>query len=559
MKDRRVRILSSFLAAALCVTTLLLPASAAEDGVTVWNDTIGGNTARLVTVAMTPGRTGEVALANDSVVESASAKTILDTKDAQADTHVVAAINGGFFNSYTKGEPVFPASCPMILNAVVKDGRLIHSGNTTAIGFTAGGKALVDWVTLSYQVQLGNGFTVGGDWGMNVYLTDPYAIMLFDEHLTLPIDVPSSSTMFYIEGGAITKAMPGSSITVPAGTHVLVYNSAVAEMERGHDRLPEVGMTADIVLTAAGTDRDTEWTGVRDALVGGPLLVKDGVNVVDDTRNQGFYSDPKQRPDTVLGRSFVGVLGNGSLVLGTVSASFRQIADWMVANGVQEGVSMDGGASSMLYADGSFVTPAGRALASVLTIVDKSGGAQTTQPSVDPGAPSAWAAAEIQTAISAGLVPESIQKSYPAPITRQDFCRLIWELIKKQPDYLQLLWGKDQVVFPDATADEVNWCAQLGLVSGTGDGRFEPFRQLKRSEAAKILALTTQLLGVADTGARSASFTDRASFGWAEPFIDYCGVNGIMNGGDGVFDPDGTFSREQAIATILRIYQRYGS
>ena len=114
-------------------------------------------------------------------------------------------------------------------------------------------------------------------------------------------------------------------------------------------------------------------------------------------------------------------------------------------------------------------------------------------------------------------------------------------------------------MFPDATADEVNWCAQLGLVSGTGDGRFEPFRQLKRSEAAKILALTTQLLGVADTGARSASFTDRASFGWAEPFIDYCGVNGIMNGGDGVFDPDGTFSREQAIATILRIYQRYGS
>ena len=91
-----------------------------------------------------------------------------------------------------------------------------------------------------------------------------------------------------------------------------------------------------------------------------------------------------------------------------------------------------------------------------------------------------------------------------------------------------------------------------------GDGRFEPHRSLKRSEAAKILTETAKLLGVQGAGGQYP-FTDRDSFGWATEFIDFCGVNGIMNGvSGGGFGPNGTFSREQAVVTILRIQQRYG-
>lgn len=550
VKSRKLRAAGLLLAAAMCASLLTAPASAA-DGVTAWSDTIGGRTAKIVTVDMTPGRTGVVSLANNSVVESAPAKGIIDAENAKGHT-VVAAINGGFFDAYTKGAAVYPDNCPMIMNAVVKDGVLIHSGNTATLGFTAAGKAMVDWVTLTYQIALGNGFTVGGNWGVNTYLSDPWAIMLFDEHLTLPVDVPASSTMFYIQNGQVTQAVPGGSITVPAGTYVLVYNSAVYEDERGHDRLPAVGMSAEVQLTASGTDRDSEWAGVREALVGGPLLVKDGVNVVDGQGNQSFYSDPKQRPDGVAGRSFVGVTAGGSLVMGVATASFRQIADWMVANGIREGLAMDGGASSMLYADGSFIQPAGRNLASVLSIVDTGSGtgAQT------PGGPSSWAVAEVQSAISAGLVPQDIQSGYQSPISRQDFCRLIWELLKRQPAISQNFQNNAAVEFSDTSDEAVRSCARLGIISGVGEGRFEPNRNLKRSEAAKILALTTQLLGVADSGEKYSAFTDRDSFGWAEQFIDYCGVNGIMNGDNGAFKPEGTFSREQAIATVLRIGSR---
>lgn len=573
MKGRKTRIASLLLAAALAVS-MLAPASAAGNGVSTWNDTIAGKSAQIIGVDMIPGRTGVVSLANNSVVEAASAKTLIDAANAQSGT-VVAAMNGGFFNSYTTGAQAYPGNCPLIMNAVVKDGVLIHSGNTAALGFTADGKPMVDWVTLKYQLKLGNGFTVGGDWGVNSFFDDSWAIMLFDEHLTLPVDIPASSTMFYIQNGRVTQTAPGSTITVPAGTHVLVYNSAVCAEERSHDRLPETGMTAEIVLSASGTSRDAEWSNVRDALVGGPLLVKNGVNVVDGEGNQGFYGDPKQKPDVVSARTFVGVTTAGGLIMGSANASFRQIADWMAAHNVQEGLAMDGGASCMLYANGSFVKSAGRNLASVLAIVDKGGAAQTpSAPQVPstpqtPGAsdvptyvvdngPSSWAVGEIQNAISAGLVPQDIQGYYQAPITRQDFCRLIWEMLKKQPGIEQLAQNSSRVDFSDTSNASVLNCARIGLIGGVGDGLFEPNRNLKRSEAAKILALTTYLMGVPDSGAKYPSFTDRSVFGWAEQYIDYCGVNGIMNGENGSFNPNGTFSREQAIATVLRISSRYG-
>lgn len=558
MKGRKTSILSLFAALALCLSLVPVPAWAAEGDVTTWNDTIGGSSARIVSVPMTPGRTGRLSLANNSVVSAMSAQSHIDAVNAQADTHVVAAINGGFFNSYTAGAPSFPGKCPEIMDAVVVDGQLVHTGRSSILGFTAEGKPMVDWVTLRAQVKLGNGFNPLV-WSVNTYETDPEAIMLFDEHLTLPVSIPDTSTMFYIQNGRITQALPGSTITVPAGTQVLVYNSGIVSVEQGYHRLPEAGMSAEVVFNASGTDRDTAWAQVETALSGGPVLVKNGVNVVDDSRNQSYYGDAKQRPDASLSRSFVGVTSNGSLVMGTVTSSFRKIADWMVANGVVEGLAMDGGASSTLYANGAFVTPAGRNLASVLTIVDRGPGAQQpSQPAASLDEPSAWAVPEIQAAIDMGLVPQDLQTGYQRNITRQNFCRLIWEMIKKQPDYMQLLWNKPEVSFSDTDVSEVSWCAQLGIVGGVGDGKFAPHRELTRQEAAKILALTTQLLGVPDNG-RQVSFTDRTSFAsWAVPFIDYCGTQKILNGEEGRFNPTGTFTTQQAIATILRIQQQYG-
>lgn len=563
MNGKKARFLSLLALAALCMSLLVVPVSAsAANGVTVWNSTIGGKTAKLVSVAMGNGRTGEISLANNSVVESVSAKTLIDSKNAQAGTHVVAAINGGFFNSYTKGSWSYPNNCPIILNTVVNNGKVLMTGINSTIGFTADGKVMVDWVNLGSEVRLGNGAKVSSGYGVNTYHSEPEAVMLFNEHLTLPVTIPASSTVVYIQNKKVTKITAGGTLTVPKGTDVLVYNSAAADLYRSWDQLPEVGMSAEIALTASGTSRDAAWAGVQTAVAGGPLLVKNGVNVVGDSRNNPYYSDAKQKPNAVLARSFIGVTANGGIVMGTVTASFNQIADWMVSNGIVEGISMDGGASSMLYADGTgYVTPAGRNLASAIVIVDRTGGgglpAESNMRAANADVPSGWAAADVQKAIALGLVPQAVQGNYADNISRRDFCLLIWELMKKQPDYLQKLYSRPEVSFPDVKKDELLWVARLGIVGGYTDGTFRQYNQLTRAEAAKILAVTTQLLGVEDTGERFG-FTDAASFGWAQSFIDFCGVNGILNGiGDGAFGPAGTFTRQQAIVTILRIHQQY--
>lgn len=556
MKGHKGRVVSLMTAAALCVSMLALPAWAADSNApVVWSDKIGGGTAKLVTIPMGDGRTGELSLANNSVVEAVNAKTLIDQKNNQPGTHVVAAINGGFFNSYTSGTPSFPDNCPVIMNAVVVDGRLVHTGRTAILGFTPEGTPMVDWVTLKGQVKLGNGFTPAA-WSVNTLESDPTAVMLFTEELTLPVTIPASSTMFRIRDGVVAKVEPGGVLQVAKGESVLVYNKDTADQERGWSRIPTEGMSAEVTFSASGTDRDETWNGVRTALTGGPVLVKNGKNVVGNEGNASFYSDPKQKPGVVGARAFVGITQSNGLVLGTVSASFNQIADWMVKNNLKEGIAMDGGASSMLYADGSgFVTTAGRNLASALVIVDQ-GSSQPPTPAADE--PDSWAKEEVQAAIGAGLVPESLQNGYKNHITRQDFCRLIWELIQKHPDHMQLLADRPEVTFTDTSAVEILRVAQLGIINGYADGSFKPNNTLTRAQAAKILALTVQLFGVQDTGERFA-FSDRASFpNWDQGWIDFCGVNQIMSGvGGGKFGPGGGFARQQAILTMLRIYNNY--
>lgn len=556
MKQVRKRFLALLACAALCLPQVVSPA-AATDGVTVWSDQIGGSTAKIVSIQMKQGRTGEIMLANDSVVSTTSGADLVSSKNAQANTRVVAAVNGGFFNAYTSGTPSYPSNCPTIFHSIVTNGKLILAGGQRPVlGFTADGTPMIDRVKFLSSVKLGNGFACG-NWGINYYYDDPEAIMLFNDHLTLPVTIPSSSTMVFIQNKRVTKIMPGEKLWVPKDTDVLVYNSAIAEIEKGYNRFPEVDMSAEITLTAEPTrsENAAAWSSIETAVAGGPMILLGGQNV---TASNTDFTEDKLQPDYVAQRTFCGLTSNGILIFGTANASFNQIATWLQAQGVVDALSMDGGASSMLYeADAGFLTSPGRALASGLAIVDRTGaGGLPTESNVraaNADEPSSWAASSVQQAISAGLVPESLQGDYRAEITRIDFCTLMRNFMSRQPDFMSWL-SPETPSFPDTKSDDVEVCARLGIVSGDPNGNFRPYGTLTRAEAARILSSAAQLMGVSDTGA-DAGFADSASFAaWAAPFINYCGVNGIMNGDEKhQFNPTGTYTREQAIITVLNM------
>lgn len=83
-------------------------------------------------------------------------------------------------------------------------------------------------------------------------------------------------------------------------------------------------------------------------------------------------------------------------------------------------------------------------------------------------------------------------------------------------------------------ADEVAIFADLGLIVGS-NGAFRPNDNIKRSEAAKLIALVCE---AEPKSSGKAEFSDVAAGFWAENYIAYCSEKRIIVGADGRFRPN---------------------
>lgn len=185
--------------------------------------------------------------------------------------------------------------------------------------------------------------------------------------------------------------------------------------------------------------------------------------------------------------------------------------------------------------------------------------------------PSEWAKSEVNIAISQQLVPKVLQFEYKKNITRQDYSRLVMNLLEvklgQSMEEILAENGKsvNQSTFMD-TKDTIILAANaLGIVSGKGQGKFDPNGSITRQEAATMLARTAQLLGV-DAGAESSNFADINQIAsWAKESVafvsstkDKTNQAAIMGGTDkNKFSPNQTYTREQAIITMKRLYSSF--
>lgn len=165
-------------------------------------------------------------------------------------------------------------------------------------------------------------------------------------------------------------------------------------------------------------------------------------------------------------------------------------------------------------------------------------------------APSSWAADSVNAAISAGLVPENLQRNYTQPITRAEFCALAVALYENAAG--EEITGRS--TFTDTNDVNVEKMAFLGVVMGVGDGVFDPDRKITRQEAAALLARLAAVMG--DPLPNSpVNFNDKGSISsWAVEDVGRVKSIGIMSGtGDNNFSPKGDYTREQSIATVKRL------
>lgn len=98
-------------------------------------------------------------------------------------------------------------------------------------------------------------------------------------------------------------------------------------------------------------------------------------------------------------------------------------------------------------------------------------------------------------------------------------------------------------------ADELNTMATYGLLRGRGDGAYEPEGKVTRAE---LCALVCQALNRSSSS--PCPFTDVPENAWYAPYVAKTYEIGMISGkGDGTFDPNGLVTQEELITCMGRL------
>lgn len=172
----------------------------------------------------------------------------------------------------------------------------------------------------------------------------------------------------------------------------------------------------------------------------------------------------------------------------------------------------------------------------------------------DGGQPSPWAVKEVNEAIAAGIVPDTLQGGYQQPITRAEFCALAVKLYEtvKGTEITQ------RTTFTDTNDVNVQKMGALGVVTGVGGGKFNPNGTLTREQAATMLSRLATAMGRPMKDIYVTHYGDDPISPWAEKAVGNvleCGVMGYV--GDLDFLPKAIYTREQSILTMMRMYNLF--
>lgn len=173
------------------------------------------------------------------------------------------------------------------------------------------------------------------------------------------------------------------------------------------------------------------------------------------------------------------------------------------------------------------------------------------------GEASAWAKETIEKAIEIGIIPEELQSQYIKKIKRDEFCQLA---VNMYTAVTGMEYTTDKSYFRDTDAEYINAAYELHIVNGVGNDMFAPNKSITRQEAAVMLNNIAKLLNIEGTE-KIDKFTDEGDFAdWAKDAIYSVAAmksedTYVMAGtGEGKFSPYDFYTREQAIATMWRLY-----
>ena len=176
--------------------------------------------------------------------------------------------------------------------------------------------------------------------------------------------------------------------------------------------------------------------------------------------------------------------------------------------------------------------------------------------------PSSWAQEEVSKAISSYLVPNRLQYLYTSPATRDAFAEVVVNAVMAftQIGLERYIGNKGMDLitnpFTDTSKSYVIAANKLGIITGVGEGVFDPGGTLTREQAATMIWRMATQLGVNTGGSAPVSFADASSISpWAADAVAFVSSKGIMSGtGNNMFSPKDDYTYQQCYISIYRAY-----
>ena len=178
---------------------------------------------------------------------------------------------------------------------------------------------------------------------------------------------------------------------------------------------------------------------------------------------------------------------------------------------------------------------------------------------------SEWATNIIADAVKFGIISADNSWNFPSSICREDFCNIAVKMIESAGVILPTENPQRPLGIKDTNNINVLKLYKSGVILGKEQHKtgvtFAPSDFITREEAATILYRMSKIMGIGLGVVRSEVVyywdEDKAS-DWALEAIKYMRDMKVMEGvNDYEFHPKGLYTVEQAVATMVRLYNKY--
>ena len=169
---------------------------------------------------------------------------------------------------------------------------------------------------------------------------------------------------------------------------------------------------------------------------------------------------------------------------------------------------------------------------------------------------SKWAEESIELAREINIIRGNY--NFPEKINREEFCEMIYNYLENVAKIS--LNTDNKKLFDDTNNEHIGVLNTLGIINGKSETEFAPNDSLTREEAATILYRLIKKIYPNSTATEIYfDFADSNQISdWAASSIQVICNMKIMNGvGDNRFAPQDLYTTEQAVATLVRVYNNF--